>query len=276
MSITLENSTNKVIFGGDASIERESPDVLVVPGTFKAEELQATAAGVRFPDNSLQTTASTGGGSSSGVMYDNTSRYQVYTVTGQFASVTSTSPVRYGLSWIRSDTDLTITDVSHNHVTGDRVIVRNTNLNYQVALITATTTDTFTFVTVATGGTSGALGAYSMGYTFAANGATGSITGGTLSAPSGVTNIQMLGLRIHMAANTRLGSTYSIVIPNQIDGAWSGMDNIIIPLYSVRNDSNTLGGVSATISANVSGNWQTFQLGALGAVTTGLQIVLGF
>ena len=279
MSITLENSTNKVIFGGDASIEREAADVLVSPGTFKAEELHATSAGVRFPDNSLQTTAATGGGGGgapTGVLYDCVSRYQVVATTGYGTWLTTSAPVHYGLTWARSGTDLTITETAHGHAIGDMVIARNTNVDWQSVLITAVTTNSFTFTCAASGGTSGTTGAYSMGYTYAHVGAAGAVTGGTITAPSGTQGVQLMGIHTHLAANTRTGSTYDFTIPAQPQGAWTGNDNVIIPMYSVRQDSTNLVAASIGIASSVSGNWQVFRMSAMTPTTTGFHINLNF
>ena len=232
---------------------------------------------MRFPDNSLQTTAATGGGGApTGVLYDCVSRYQVVSTTGYGTWITSTAPVHYGLAWTRTGTSLTVTETAHGHIAGDRVIVRNTNVNWQAPVIDSVTADTFTFTVADSGPTSGSTAAYSMGYTFAHVGAAGAVTGGTISAPNGDQGITLMGVHTHLASNTRTGSTYDFTIPVQPQGAWTGNDNFIVPMYSVRQDSTTLVAASIGIASSVLGNWQVIRMSALNPTTTGFHINLNF
>ena len=226
-------------------------------------------------DGTLSTTG--GSSSSSGVMYDTTSRYAVCSIVGQVTWVTTTSPVHYGLTWAQAGTALTVNETAHGHIVGDCAIVRNTNVDYQVVLLSAVTANSFTFVSSGAGATSGTSAAYSMGYTFAHNASgAANINAGTLTAPYGLTNVTLLSWRTHLAASTRTGTTYNLTVPVHPAGVWTGMDNVIVPAYSVRMDGTTLSGVGATIGCFTGSNWQAFQLGALPASTTGIQAVLTF
>ena len=345
MSVTLDNKNNKLTFGGDTSIARTAANALTTTGSFKADQLEASGAGVKFPDGTVQTThavvptnisafandsgyalsstlssvalsgsyndlsnkpaayslpiasGSVLGGvkAGSGVtiggdgtisasasigelyLYDTVSRYQVCSITGQAVWVTTSDKVRYGLPWTQSGTSITMTENGHNHIVGDCMIVRGTNLDYQVVNLTSVTTNTFTFTTTTSATASGTAGAYSMGYTFAHN-ANGSanITGGTLTGPNGYTGVTLLTVHIHLAANTRSSTIYYLVIPIQPAGAQSGNDNVIVPGYNVRQDGTTLSAVGATIGCDISSSWQTYQLGALPASATGMHAQLYF
>lgn len=363
MSIIIDNVRNTIKFGTDTLLKRESANALSTPGSLKSEQLIAGASGVKFSDNSVQTTAavvptvisgftndagyqtaaqvttaisgkadtsslatvattgsyndlsnkptipsaytlpvatssvlggvkqgsgvtiagdgtisaSGGGGGGVSKVYDTTSRYAVNSTTGQAVWITTTAPVVTGLGWARSGTNLTITDTAHGHVVGDMTIVHNTNVDYQNSVITAVTTDTFTIATSNTGGTSGSAAAYSMGYTFAHNASgVSNINAGTLTAPSGVTNITLLSMHVHLAANTRTGTTYTITIPNQPTGAFTGMDNIIIPVQMVRQDAVGLSAVGNTLAVFSGSNWQSYQFAALPASTTGIHFMMAF
>lgn len=212
-------------------------------------------------------------------LYNNTARYQVSTITGQVATLVSTATVRCALSWTRSTTTLTIKRVAHGHSVGDRVIVRNTNLNYQVSLITAVSdVDHFTIGTTDIGATSGSMAAYLLGLTFSNNNGAGSITAGTVVAPAGG-DVQLLSLRIHLAANTRSGTTYSLAVPTGLfngTGGDTSMDDVFVPIQQVRQDGATLSAVGNTIATNILGSYSTFQFAALPASTTGIHILMSF
>jgi hypothetical protein len=171
-----------------------------------------------------------------------------------------------GLSWSRSGTTLTINRNSHGHAVGNRVIIRNTNVDYQVVLIATVLTNSFTVTTSNGGGTSGIEGAYSLGFTYAHAGSPR--TGGTLTAPSGDhADCQLLSLKI--TTGTRASTTYDLVVPaSAINGAGENtdIDDSFIPDYNVRAYSDTLSVVGATIAVNPGGaGYSTYQFGNLTA-----------
>ena len=156
---------------------------------------------------------------------------------------------RYGCAWARTGTDLVVTFNDHGHAVGDMAIVRNTNVAFQTALITAVTANTYTVTTTNTGGTSGTDGAYGMGFTYAHTGAVGSITGGVLSAPASAgADVQILSMRFHMAPSTRTGTTYTITLPiGNLNGTGldTSIDDVFLPNLQVRQENINLTGVGA-------------------------------
>ena len=128
------------------------------------------------------------------------------------------------------------------------------------------------------GGTSGALGAYSLGFKFTHTGGTGSITGGTLAAPAGG-DVVLEALRLHLGPNVRAGTTYNLIVPaSAINGAGdnTSMDDIFIPVQQVRQDNAALSAVGNTIATNISGSYATFQFAALPAIATGCHLLMQF
>lgn len=219
-----------------------------------------------------------GGGAPSGELYNPVTRYQALTTAGQTVYVSSSSTLYYGCSWSRAGTDLTINRAGHGHNVGDRAIVRNANVPFQIANITAVTADSYTVTCENVGALNGSAAAYSMGFNYAHNGAAGSITGGTLQAP-GNTDVQLLSFRMHLAANTRAGNTYNLTVPKgTLNGVGldTNMDDVYLPFQQVRQDGSTLSAVGNTIATNIGGDFGTFQFAALPAVTTGLQIMASF
>ena len=228
----------------------------------------------------LSTKVSGGGGL--GDALNPISRYQVETTSGQSVWVTSSSTFVGNVAWARSGTVLTVTKTAHGRSVGDRVILRNMNEDYLVALIASADADTFTVDCNDVGETAGTKGLYGLGFTFAHNAPSGQITGGEVYAPLNA-NVQLLSMRIHLAANERLTTIYNITVPaSAINGAGanSGEEDLYAPICSVRQQSPganiTMTAVGFTLTKAIGGAYNTFQLAALGATTTPLNIQLSF
>jgi len=210
--------------------------------------------------------------------YGTTQRYQPITTTGLGVHVLQSSTWKTGTSWSRTTTSLTITDNGHGRSVGEWAIVRNTNVAYQDGLITAADTNTYTITCADTGAASGSSPVYTMGMTAAYVGSAGALTGITFTAPANW-DLVIVSLRIHLAANNRSTTTFNVTVPKGNiggNGPSTSMDNTPIPLQQVRQDSNTLASVGSTVAVNLSGDFGTFQFGALGAVTTGIHILANF
>jgi hypothetical protein len=156
----------------------------------------------------------------------------------------------------------------HGHAAGNRVIIRNTNLDYQEMTIDSTTANAFVVTTTNTGSTSGTSGAYSLGFTFQHDGSPK--TGGTLSAPSGDhADVQLISMKIR--TGTRASTTYDLVVPaSAVNGAGANTDfgDCYPPDFNIRWDSDTMAAVGATMAVNNGGSgYSTFQFGNLGALS---------
>ena len=223
--------------------------------------------------------ASGGGGSSTGPVFSTTTHYQVEFTSGQTVWVKSASSGVQGLSWSRSTTTLTVTSTAHGRSVGDRVILRNFNEDYLVALVaTVVDANNFTVTCNNTGGTSGTAGFYTLGFTFTHNAATGSITGGTLTAPSGG-NVVLLTMRFYLLAASKTGSTYLLTLPaSSTNGAGgdTGEDDLNVPFLSIRTQNSgstsAMGALGSTLTKAISGNYNQFQLGGLGAGNINIQM----
>ena len=297
MSITLENSTNTIDFGSDSSITRKSANALSTPGSLDVDSLLITGAGgLTFPDDSVQTTAVVVPTNISAfnndvgylttvdapTIHNTTFRYQMNSTSGQAVWGTSTSSLYNALSWTRSGTSLVVDHPGHGRSVGDRVLLKDVNVPFLNAVISAADADTFTVPCANSGATSGLPIYYGLGFNFTHNAGAGSIASGSVVPPSGasVNEVQLLSLRIHLAANTRSGTTYGLVIHssmlNGLTGGSTNMDDIYVPIQMVRQDGVTLVAVGATIQTNISGSYMTFQFAALPAATTGIHILASF
>ena len=284
MSIIHDNSTDTIILGGDTSLKRKGVNALETPSSLGVKELQISDGGITFPDNTVMLTAPVGGGSSPSIseLYNNTARYACIDVTGQSVWCTSTGTVHAGKSWSRVTTALTINHVGHGHQVGERAIIRNTNVFYLNALITAVTADTFTVACADTGATSGSAGAYLMGFTYAHNSQTaGTLLNGTLSAPVGCDCV-LLALKLNIGANQRSNTYYSVLVPSSaINGAGnaSNLDSVNPPILAVRQLTNgllTAVGATLTLTLDAGSGYCTYQIAAISNVAVPNTIALQF
>ena len=237
-----------------------------VTGTQGVTGLQGSGSTGVQGQTGAQGVTGVGGGVSSMVSpsYNTISRYQVVDTTGEQVWLVSSSTVYTNLTWDRTGTSLTMYRDGHGHSAGNRVIVRDTNLDYKVETIDSTTLDSFTITTDNTNATDGTMGAYSLGFTFAHSGSPK--IGGILSAPAGDhADVQLLSMRIR--TGSRSGTTYTLTVPaSAINGAGSNtsLNDCYIPEFSVKTDSDNLSAVAGTIATNISGAFNKFRFGNLG------------
>jgi hypothetical protein len=203
-----------------------------------------------------------------GVVYNTVSKYAVVTTAGEEVWIQTSSAVYTGLAWSRSTTSMTMTRSGHGHSVGDRVIVRNTNVDHQIALIDSITTNTFTFTTNDTGATLGIQGAYSLGFTY--NHIGNPKTGGIMYAPTGDhADVQLISMRIR--TGTRLGAIYTLKVPQSaINGGGSNtyMGDVYMPDFNVRFDTETMAAVASSMYVNNLGaGYSQFEFQALGTLS---------
>jgi len=204
-------------------------------------------------------------------IYNSTSRYEAVSISGEEVWILSSSATYNALSWSRTGTTLTINRTAHEHTTGNRVIVRNTNVDYQEGLITSTLTNSFTITTTNVGATIGDSGAYSLGFTYAHNAGGSSKTGGTLSAPTGDhADVQLISMRIRTGGRT--GLTYTVTVPQSATngaGDNTSLGDLYVPVMAVRSDTDLLTAVGATLRVNQGGiGYDVFEVGSIGNGTS--------
>ena len=208
---------------------------------------------------------------------NNVSRYEVENEVGAEVWVTSVGTMYTNLTWSRTGTSLTVTSNSHGHAIGDRVLLRNVNLDYVSAIIASTTANTFTVSTTNIGPTNGTEARYSMGFTYFHDAFGPAKTGGTLVNPTGG-EAQVLSMRIR--TGQRVGTTYDVIVPASVtNGAGQNLSlaDVYIPQFQVRSDSNNLPAVAGTIAVDSGGSgFSTFRMGNLGPGSISRFILLQF
>lgn len=207
----------------------------------------------------------------SGNLYVAISRYEVVNTAGEEVWVSSNSTNHDGCSWTRYGSIIVVWQNDHGFVVGDRVILRNTNVDYQSTLVTATTVESFSVSTTNAGSTQGTSASYCRGFNFAHVGSPK--TGGVLTSSSD--DIKLYSIRIR--TGVRASTTYDLQVPaSSLNDASISMGTSYIPLLSVRQDSDGLSATAATISVNHLGNYSSFQIANLGNPLASRIIVLMF
>jgi hypothetical protein len=158
-------------------------------------------------------------------------RYQVQATSGEeFYLHSYDVNQKSALTWSRSTTTLTVTSTSHGLTTGDRIILRNTNVaTAQSLTVTVSDANTFTVTVANTGTSSGSEGVYSRGYNMARVSSTV-----TLYAPTGA-GVTLLGgmMRIPSSVTSPLLFNYAAVGLNS-----SAADRYPPMIFAWREDTN--------------------------------------
>ena len=205
------------------------------------------------------------------VTYNTTSRYQVVSTAGEEVWVTSNATSYDGFVWARYGSVISVARQGHGLAVGDRVVLRNTNIEYQSTLVTNVTSDSFSVSTTNSGYTQGVAASYSRGFTYSHVGSPK--TGGILTSTSD--DVKILSLRIR--TGVRASTTYDLQVPTtSLNDASTSMGTSFIPMLSVRQDSDNLSATAATLSVNQLGNYSSFQVANLGNPAASRIIVLMF
>lgn len=205
------------------------------------------------------------------VVYNAISRYQVVDTTGEEVWVTSNAPNHTNIVWARYGGILSITQKDHGFLIGDRVILRNTNIDYQSTTVTAVTSDTFSMAVSNTGFLQGLNGSYSRGFNFSHVGSPK--TGGILTTA----NEQVKLLSIRIRTGVRSSTTYALQVPaSSLNDESESMGTAFVPMLSVRQDADHLSATAATLSVNNEGSYSNFLVANLGNSAASRIIILIF
>jgi hypothetical protein len=205
------------------------------------------------------------------VTYNTLSRYQVVDTAGEEVWVTSNATSFDGFVWARYGSIISVARKNHGLAIGDRVILRNTNVDYQSTLVTAVTTDSFSVTVANTGYTQGYSASYSRGFNYAHVGSPK--TGGIVYPSSD--DVKLLSIRIR--TGERDSTTYDIEIPaSALNDSSTSMGTSFIPMLSVRQDADNLSATSATIYANQAGSYSNYRVANLGNPAASRIIILMF
>jgi hypothetical protein len=168
---------------------------------------------------------------------------------------------------------MVVTFNSHGLSVGDKVVLRAANVDYQVADITAVTTDTFTFTCANTGGGSGSEAVY--GTLFSANvtATADDITAITIVAPGGLNGSSQLNNLTVLSGGSGAGdkqqTDYSVTVPaglNEGAGGYSDKQSINLVTVEGKNFDGTgnSGNIGIATSYSLGSNFNQIGLSGVG------------
>ena len=210
-------------------------------------------------------TGAEGSGGGSGNVYNTQYRYLADSDGNNYEVYMTSTTNLFTASWVRTSTSMVVTFNSHGLSVGDKVVLRAANVDYQVADITAVTSNTFTFTCADTGGGSGSEAVY--GTLFSANvtATVDDITAITIVAPGGLNgSSQLNNLTVSSGGVTIDGqqTDYSVTVPaglNEGAGGYSDKRSINLVTIEAKNfdgtgNSGNLGSINTSYSLGATGN----------------------
>ena len=167
-------------------------------------------------------------------------------------------------TWSRLGTTLSISGSGIGLGVGDKVIVRNTNINYQVIDVTGVTADGFEGNCGNTGGTSGTEAVYGTLFTAAVTQTSGDVTAVVISAPGGTNGASQLNALSLFCGNQESG--LSVTVPSGFqEGAGGYSDKQDINIVSIDakafSGTGTSGALSPSVSYNLGANFNRIDIG---------------
>ena len=162
---------------------------------------------------------------------------------------------------------MVVTFNSHGLSVGDKVVLRAANVDYQVADITAATTNTFTFTCADTGGTSGSEAVYGTLFGTTVTQSGGNITALSILAPGGLNGSSQLSNLSIYSSNQE--DDYSITVPaglNEGVGGYSDKTSINLITVEGKNFDGTgnSGNITIDTSFNLGSNFNIIGLSGVG------------
>ena len=161
-------------------------------------------------------------------------------------------------TWSRSGAELTISGSANGLAAGDKVVVRNTNENYQVIDVVSATADGFVATCANTGGASGTEAVYGTLFTAAVTQNAGDVTAVVISAPGGTQGASQLNGISLFTGNQE--SALAITVPSGLQegaGGYSDKQDINIASIDCKAFSGTgqSGAMSPVATYNLGANF---------------------
>ena len=199
---------------------------------------------------------SEGSSGGSGDVYNPQTRYLVASSGTDFELYATSTSNMFTATWSRLGTTLSISGSGIGLGVGDKVIVRNTNVDYQVIDVTGVTADGFEGNCGNTGGTSGTEAVYGTLFTAAVTQTSGDVTAIVISAPGGTQGASQLNALSLYANNQESG--LSVTLPAGLQEGAGG--------YNDKQDINIIDvigkGADGTGSTTAITPATSFQLGS--------------
>ena len=193
-----------------------------------------------------------GSGGGSGNVYNPQTRYLVASDGDNFQLYATATSNMFSGTWSRSGAELTISGSANGLAAGDKVVVRNTNENYQVIDVVSATADGFVATCANTGGASGTEAVYGTLFTAAVTQNAGDVTAVVISAPGGTQGASQLNGISLFTGNQE--SALAITVPSGLQegaGGYSDKQDINIASIDCKAFSGTGQSGAMTPAANI-------------------------
>jgi hypothetical protein len=169
-------------------------------------------------------------------------KYSMVDTSGEEVYASSSSTVYSNLTWVRTGTVLRIVNPSHALAVGDRVFVRNVNVDFLIRPVVNVDTNGnyFEIATTDNGGTSGWKAAYGIGFSYAHDISGANKTGGTLTRPSASAGELYLHTLTIRPGASRSDTQYTVHFPSEtlpsglIGSVVGSTTEYILPTFQVR------------------------------------------
>tara|TARA_R110002012_G_scaffold64959_3_gene170559 strand:+ start:11140 stop:12903 length:1764 start_codon:yes stop_codon:yes gene_type:complete len=199
-----------------------------------------------------------GSGGGSGNVYNPQTRYLVASDGDNFQLYATATSNMFSGTWSRSGAELTISGSANGLAAGDKVVVRNTNENYQVIDVVSATADGFVATCANTGGASGTEAVYGTLFTAAVTQNAGDVTAVVISAPGGTQGASQLNGISLFTGNQQ--SALAITVPSGLqEGAGGYSDKQEINIASIDckafSGTGTSGAMSPVATYNLGANF---------------------
>ena len=199
-----------------------------------------------------------GSGGGSGNVYNPQTRYLVASDGDNFQLYATATSNMFSGTWSRSGAELTISGSANGLAAGDKVVVRNTNENYQVIDVVSATADGFVATCANTGGASGTEAVYGTLFTAAVTQNAGDVTAIVISAPGGTQGASQLNGISLFTGNQQ--SALAITVPSGLqEGAGGYSDKQEINIASIDckafSGTGTSGAMSPVATYNLGANF---------------------
>ena len=204
-----------------------------------------------------------GSGGGSGNVYNPQTRYLVASDGDNFQLYATATSNMFSGTWSRSGAELTISGSANGLAAGDKVVVRNTNENYQVIDVVSATADGFVATCANTGGASGTEAVYGTLFTAAVTQNAGDVTAIVISAPGGTQGASQLnGISLFAGAQE---SALAITVPSGLqEGAGGYSDKQEINIASIDckafSGTGTSGAMTPAATYNLGANFNRIDI----------------
>jgi len=196
-------------------------------------------------------------------VYNTQTRYLVNSDGDNYQLYATSTTNMSSATWSRSGAELTISGSSNGLAAGDKVVVRNSNIDYQVQDVISATADGFVANCDNSGGTSGAAASFGTLFSATVTESSGDVTAVVISAAGGTNGASQLNGISLFAGNQE--SALAITVPSGLQegaGGYTDKQDINIASVDCKSFSGTgqSGAMSPVATYNLGANFNRIDI----------------